>query len=215
MSLTTFFKFLSPKDSTFFPLFKKDTDNLIVMGDVLLKLITTKKRYDREKLTHEIDRLENIGDDITHQIYVELEKTFITPFDREDVHALAAALDDIADYIQGTAARVRLYHISTVPKPVADMTLILQEGIQEISKSVALLMDLRKHKEINESLVKIHSLENAADRIFNAAIEQLFLKEKNAIQLIKLKELLAQVETATDRCEDVANVIESIVIKYS
>jgi len=215
MSLTTFFKFLSPKDSTFFPLFKKDTDNLIVMGDVLLKLISTKKRDDREKLTHEIDRLENIGDDITHQIYVELEKTFITPFDREDVHALAAALDDIADYIQGTAARVRLYHISTVPKPVADMTLILQEGIQEISKSVALLMDLRKHKEINESLVKIHSLENAADRIFNAAIEQLFLKEKNAIQLIKLKELLAQVETATDRCEDVANVIESIVIKYS
>ncbi|MBS0617377.1 MAG: DUF47 family protein [Spirochaetes bacterium] len=215
MSLTTFFKFLSPKDSTFFPLFKKDTDNLIVMGDVLLKLITTKKRDEREKLTNDIDRLENIGDDITHQIYVELEKTFITPFDREDVHALAAALDDIADYIQGTAARVRLYHISTVPKPVADMTLILQEGIQEISKSVALLMDLRKHKEINESLVKIHSLENAADRIFNTAIELLFLKEKNAIQLIKLKELLAQVETATDRCEDVANVIESIVIKYS
>lgn len=215
MSLTTFFKFLSPKDSTFFPLFKKDTDNLIVMGDVLLKLITTKKRDEREKLTNDIDRLENIGDDITHQIYVELEKTFITPFDREDVRALAAALDDIADYIQGTAARVRLYHISTVPKPVADMTLILQEGIQEISKSVALLMDLRKHKEINESLVKIHSLENAADRIFNTAIELLFLKEKNAIQLIKLKELLAQVETATDRCEDVANVIESIVIKYS
>ena len=95
------------------------------------------------------------------------------------------------------------------------MTKILQEGIVEISKSVALLMDLKKHKEINESLVKIHSLENAADRIFNSAIEQLFLKEKNAIKLIKMKELLAMVETATDRCEDVANVIESIVIKYS
>jgi predicted phosphate transport protein (TIGR00153 family) len=215
MSLTTFFKFLSPKDTTFFPLFKQDTDNLIVMGNVLYDLVTEPKDKVRSKLTEEIDRLENVGDDITHEIYVALEKTFITPFDREDVHALAAALDDIADYIQGSAARVRLYHIASIPTPVVDMTKILQEGIVEISKSVALLMDLKKHKEINESLVKIHSLENAADRIFNSAIEQLFLKEKNAIKLIKMKELLAMVETATDRCEDVANVIESIVIKYS
>lgn len=185
------------------------------MGNVLYDLVTEPKDKVRAKLTQEIDRLENVGDDITHEIYVALEKTFITPFDREDVHALAAALDDIADYIQGSAARVRLYHIASIPTPVVDMTKILQEGIVEISKSVALLMDLKRHKEINESLVKIHSLENAADRIFNSAIEQLFLKEKNAIKLIKMKELLAMVETATDRCEDVANVIESIVIKYS
>lgn len=196
-------------------MFKEDTDNLVLMGNTLVELLKEPNAKRREQLTKEIDRLENVGDDITHAIYVALEKTFITPFDREDVHGLAASLDDIADYIQGAAARARLYHIAKFPAAAVDIAQILQEGINEIASAVPQLMNLKNHKKLNDQLVKIHSLENAADRIFNSAIEQLFLKQKNAIEVIKMKELLAMLETATDRCEDVANVMESIIIKYS
>jgi uncharacterized protein len=215
MSLTSMFKFLTPRDRTFFPLFKQDTDNLIVMGKVLCDLVAKDTAAERNKLVEEIDRLENVGDEITHNIFVELSRTFITPFDREDVHALAASIDDIADYIQGAAARMRLYHIGSFPSAVTKLANILRDGIQELSGTIDLLMDLKNHKKIGESLVKVHSLENAADAIFNEAIEYLFLHEKDAIELIKMKELLATLETATDRCEDVANVIETILIKYS
>lgn len=215
MSLTTIFKFLSPKDRTFAPLFQQDAENLIVMGNVLYELMTERNSKQREKLSKEIDRLENVGDDITHSIYVALEKTFITPFDREDVHSLASTIDDIADNIQGAAARTRLYHIASFPAPAIDIAKILQDQIAVLATAAPLLMDLKQRHRITELLVKIHSLENAADRIFNSAIEQLFLKQKNAIELIKMKELLAVLETATDSCEDVADVMESIVIKYS
>lgn len=215
MSLTTIFKFLSPKDRTFAPLFQQDADNLIIMGNVLYELMTERNSKQREKLSKEIDRLENVGDDITHSIYVALEKTFITPFDREDVHSLASTIDDIADNIQGAAARTRLYHIASFPAPAIDIVKILQDQIAVLATAAPLLMDLKQRHRITDLLVKIHSLENAADRIFNSAIEQLFLKQKNAIELIKMKELLAVLETATDSCEDVADVMESIVIKYS
>jgi len=215
MSLTSFFRFLSPKDSTFAPLFKQDTDNLIVLSNMLYDLMTERNARERDRLSKEIDRLENVGDDVTHEIYIALEKTFITPFDREDVHALAAAIDDIADNIQGAAARSRLYHIASFPAPAVDIVKILQDQIAVLATAVPLLMELKQRKKVTELLVKIHSLENAADRIFNSAIEQLFLKQKNAVELIKMKELLAVLETATDSCEDVADIMESIVIKYS
>jgi uncharacterized protein len=215
MSLTTFFRFLTPKDNTFGPLFKRDAENLIVMGKVLCDLVAADTAERRNTITIEIDRLENVGDEITHSIFVELSRTFITPFDREDVHALAASIDDIADCIQGAAARTRLYHIGSFPSSVTKLAHIVRDGIHELAGALDLLMDLRAHKKIGESLVRIHSLENAADDVFNAAIEELFLQEKNAIELIKMKELLAMLETATDKCEDVANVMESIIIKYS
>jgi predicted phosphate transport protein (TIGR00153 family) len=215
MSLTSFFRFLSPKDQTFGPLFEQDTANLIAMGKTLGAMVRARKQKERDQWSEEIDRLESQGDEITHQIFVALGKTFITPFDREDVHALAAALDDIADYMQGAAARARLYDIISYPRAILDLVEILQQGIAEVAVAVSLVMTLKDRQKIREALVKIHSLENEADRVFNRAIEELFHKEKNAIQLIKIKELLATIETATDRCEDVANVIESIVIKYS
>jgi predicted phosphate transport protein (TIGR00153 family) len=215
MSLTSFFRFLSPKDQTFGPLFEQDTANLITMGKTLNAMVRARKQKERDQWSEEIDRLESQGDEITHQIFVALGKTFITPFDREDVHALAAALDDIADYMQGAAARARLYDIISYPRAILDLVEILQQGIAEVAVAVSLVMTLKERQKIREALVKIHSLENEADRVFNRAIEELFHKEKNAIQLIKIKELLATIETATDRCEDVANVIESIVIKYS
>lgn len=215
MSLTSFFRFLSPKDQTFGPLFAEDTQNLVEMGKTLQAMVRAKKPAERERFSEEIDRLESKGDEITHQIFIALGKTFITPFDREDVHALAASLDDIADYMQGAAARVRLYHIASFPPAIAELVDILEQGIAQVVVAVSLVMTLKDRQKISDALVKIHSLENEADRVFNASIEKLFLKEKNAIQLIKMKELLATIETATDRCEDVANVIESIVIKYS
>jgi predicted phosphate transport protein (TIGR00153 family) len=215
MSLTSVFRFLSPKDQTFGPLFEEDTANLVAMGKTLNAMVRARKQKERDQLSEEIDRLESQGDEITHQIFVALGKTFITPFDREDVHALAASLDDIADYMQGAAARARLYNIISYPPAILDLVEILQQGIAEVAVAVSLVMTLKDRQKIREALVKIHSLENEADRVFNRAIEELFRKEKNAIQLIKMKELLATIETATDRCEDVANVIESIVIKYS
>jgi predicted phosphate transport protein (TIGR00153 family) len=213
MSLNSIFQYFVPKDKkVFFPLFEQAANNVVIMADMLVDAVNTEDAAKREDLIKQIDKLENKGDEITHQLHLELGKNF-TPFDREDIHALASAIDDVADNIQGAANRMSMYRIDEFNDHIKQLSdLILQSSI-DLEKAVRQLKDLKNVRNIADSCIRINSLENQADQVFDRAVADLFLYEKDAIRLIKYKEILSSLETATDMCEDAANVMESILVK--
>jgi predicted phosphate transport protein (TIGR00153 family) len=214
MSLNSIFQYFVPKDKkVFFPLFEKAAGNVVEMALLIVEAVNSTDFARRDALYQQIDKLENVGDDITHQIYLELGKNFITPFDREDIHSLATAIDDVADLIQGSANRMNLYQISEMIEPIQKLSELILQASYDLQKAVAELKDLKNVRNIAESCIRINSIENQADYVFDRAVADLFLYEKDAIRLIKYKEILAALETATDRCEDAANVMESIIVK--
>jgi len=207
---------LLPKDDSFFLLFERDAENLLSAAVVFKDLMTNRiSKEERAQKIRKIEEIEHRGDEFTHQIFKALGKTFITPFDREDIHTLASKLDDILDYIQGAANRIILYRVDNISPEAERLAQLVYEGVVELHKAIGLLRDLRKADVINESLVRINSMENEADDLFERAIASLFDTCKDPIQLIKVKELLVSLETATDQCEDAANAIESIIVKHA
>jgi Phosphate transport regulator (distant homolog of PhoU) len=213
MSLNSIFQYFVPKDKKFFPLFEQASENLIDMAKLLKELVNLTDVAKRKELTRKIEDLEHRGDDISHQIHLELGKNFITPFDREDIHTLASSLDDVADYIHGSANRMELYKLDSMTDPIIEMADLILEATEDVAKAVHELRNLKNIRNITDSCVRINSIENKADYIFDKAVAELFEFEKDAIVLIKYKEVLAAMETATDKCEDVANVLESILVK--
>ena len=214
MSLNSIFQYFVPKDKKiFFPLFEQAAANVVEMAVIMVEAVNAPDAKRRETLYQQIDKLENVGDDITHQIYLELGKNFITPFDREDIHSLATAIDDVADLINGSASRMSLYQIMEMTEPIQKLSELILQASYDLQKAVAELKDLKNVRSIAESCIRINSIENQADYVFDRAVADLFLYEKDAIKLIKYKEILAALETATDRCEDAANVMESIIVK--
>jgi uncharacterized protein len=214
MSLNSIFQYFVPKDKkTFFPLFEQAASNVVAMSTVLVEAVNSNNPATREELFRQIDKLENKGDELTHQVYLELGKNFITPFDREDIHTLATAIDDIADYIHGAANRMNLYKIEDYNEHIKKLSELILQAANDLEKAVRELKDLRNVRAIADSCIRINSVENQADYVFDRAVADLFLYETDAIRLIKYKEILAALETATDMCEDAANVMESILIK--
>jgi len=214
MSLNSIFQYFVPKDKKiFFPLFEQAASNVVDMAELMVEAVNKDDMAERQIIYQQIDKLENLGDDITHQIYLELGKNFITPFDREDIHSLATAIDDVADLIQGSANRMSLYQITEMTEPIRKLSELILQGSNDLQKAVAELKDLKNVRNIAESCIRINSIENQADYVFDRAVADLFLYEKDPIRLIKYKEILAALETATDRCEDAANVMESIIVK--
>jgi predicted phosphate transport protein (TIGR00153 family) len=207
-------QYLLPKDRKFFPLFKQATENLVRGSKVLVELVNAPEEK-RKELIHEIEQIEHTGDNITHMIFNELGRNFITPFDREDIHALTSSIDDILDLINGTAKRIEMYKVTEITEPMIMLSEIILKGAIELNVAVTNLEGMKRIDEIKEACVRINSLENNADDVFNLAIGRLFDEEKDAVKLIKIKEILQALETATDKCEDAANVIESIIIKYA
>ncbi len=213
MSLNSIFQYFVPKDKNFFPLFEQSSSNLIVMAEALKKAVNLKDPEDRLVYFKEIESLEHVGDEITHQIYLELSKNFITPFDREDIHQLATAIDDVADYIHGSANRMLLYQVNNITEPIQKLADLILQACTDLDKAIRELRNLKNIRAIADSCVRINSIENQADYVFDRAVGDLFAHEKDAVQLIKYKEVLAALETATDMCEDAANVLESILVK--
>jgi len=183
------------------------------MAKLLKQGVNADDLEERKKLFRVIEDLEHKGDDITHQIHLELGKNFITPFDREDIHTLASSLDDVADFIHGASNRMILYKVNRITDPIREMADLILEATIDVAKAIHELRNLKNIRNITDSCVRINSVENKADYIFDNAVGQLFEFEKDAIELIKYKEVLSAMETATDRCEDVANVLESILVK--
>ncbi|WP_423146673.1 DUF47 domain-containing protein [Rubrolithibacter danxiaensis] len=213
MSLNNIFQYFVPKDRKFFPLFEQASSNLIKLSEALSQAVYTSDEAQKAELIRHIEDLEHKGDEITHQIYLELSKNFITPFDREDIHSLASALDDIADYIHGSASRMQLYKITVMTAPMKKMADLIVKACIDVHKAVCELKNLKNIRIITDSCVRINSIENQADDVFDRAVADLFEYEQDAREIIKYKEILSALETATDKCEDVANVLESILVK--
>lgn len=207
--------FFLPPDRKFFPLFEKASGNLLAISKVLVEMINTSDQEKRRTLIKEIERLEHVGDGVTHEIFNELSANFITPFDREDIHTLVSSLDDIVDFIHGSAKRIQLYKIEEFSPAMIKLSELILQGSEQLHIAVTELRNLKNISRIREACVKINSIENHADDIFDMSIAQLFEDEKDAVKVIKLKEVLSALETATDKCEDAANVLESIIVKHA
>jgi uncharacterized protein len=197
-----------PKDDSFFAMFSAMSDNLIAGARTLVDLFANYQ--DVEKKIDEIYRIEREGDELTHAILTKLNQTFITPFDREDIHELAAKLDDVLDFINASGARIVMYRITAPPPAAGELAAIILKQCQELQKAVSLM---QKNGNILGHCVEINRLENEADQVSQQAIARLFECEKDPINLIKIKELLECLERATDKAEDVANVLETVVLK--
>lgn len=184
------------------------SENLIAGARVLVDMFADYR--DIEKHIEEIRRIEHAGDDLTHAILTKLNQTFITPFDREDIHQLASKLDDVLDFVHAASTRIIMYRITTPPPAAGTLAKIIMMQTQELQKAVSLL---QKNGDILAHCVEINRLENEADAVAEQAIATLFESEKDPINLIKAKELLEFLERATDKAEDVADVLETVVLK--
>lgn len=201
-----------PKTPEFFDLFEKSA-NTILQGAKLLDDFFSDAN-NLEKKLKAIEDCEHAGDQITHDTVEMLNKTFITPIDREDIHKLITEMDDILDLIYGTANRVVLYKVPPASGDMKKVVKILVQAVEEVAKAVLRLRHMTKKPElILAQCIEINRLENEADEALRLAISNLFEREKDPIRVIKEKEILETLESATDRCEDVANVLEGIVLK--
>ena len=213
--LNSIFKIFLPKDRVFFQLFENVAQELVKMGEKLKEMVNEPDFDKRAKLISEIEDMEHVNDDLTHNIFTELGKNFITPFDREDIHYLASALDDIADYIYSSAKKINFYRVNPNDMGIQKMAELIAVGCVQVHKAVTELRNMKNMRQITDALVAINSIENQADDIFDMSIERLFATEPDAKEVIKKREIYQVMEIVTDKCEDTANVIESIIVKYA
>jgi uncharacterized protein len=200
---------LIPRETKFFDMFAEVSANLCE-GARLLERILRQSSSEIPQMVQQFRTIEHRGDDMTHAILTRLNQSFITPFDREDIHRLASSLDDVLDFMNAAAVRLVMYKITEPPQAAADLAALLVQQADELSKAVSLL---GKNQKLLDHCVEVNRLENEADAISRAAIGELFDNEKDPIRLIKMKELYEVLETATDKAEDVANVLETVVLK--
>jgi predicted phosphate transport protein (TIGR00153 family) len=200
---------LIPKDEKFFVMFKEMTVTIIEGAQLLKDLMDN---FENPALSQKmIKDVEHKADQLTHDIIKKLNKSFVTPLDREDIYALSAALDDILDLIDASAQRVVMYNVEAPTPEAKELAFLILKSCQTIDKAVALLGG--KLEPIAEYCMEVNSLENEADRVCREAVSRLFDEEKDPIQLIKWKEIYETLERATDKCEDAANILESVVVK--
>jgi len=215
MSLSSFLKIFTPKDKVFYSLFEEVANTVAKMGR-LMKEVVSEFDFDRRAaLIAKMEDLEHVNDELTHKIFTELGRNFITPFDREDIHYLASSLDDICDYIYASAKKINFYKVNPNDPGIQKMADLIVEGSAQIGMAVIELRNMKNMRKITDALVKVNSIENQADDIFDLSIDRLFETEPDAKEVIKKREIYQVMEIVTDKCEDAANVIESIIIKYA
>lgn len=199
---------LIPREAKFFRMFADVSQNLTegtrLLHDILKNPAGMELRLDQ------LQEIEHRGDDMTHAIITKLNQTFITPFDREDIHRLTSSLDDVLDFVNAAGVRLRLYKIHAPPPVAAELAALIVQQSEELAQGVSLL---EKNQLVLEHCVEVNRLENEADRVSRKAIADLFDYEKDPIRLIKIKELYEVLENATDKAEDAANVLEAVALK--
>lgn len=205
-------EWLIPQDKHFFNMLENESNNVLDGSKAFLEMLTNYENINEKQ--QKIKDIEHQGDDFVHEIFEELNKTFITPIDHEDISALASAFDDVLDYIDGTATRLVLYEIEKPQENMIKLAEVILNQATELNLAICGLRNIKNPKEIEKRCIEVNRLENVADDIYKKSVAQLF-KEKDAIEIMKLKEIYERLEFATDKCEDAANVISDIVVKNS
>jgi len=208
-------KIFMPKDKVFYSLFEQVAETMALMGRSLKEVVTEPDFDRRAAIIAKIEDLEHVNDDLTHKVFTELGRNFITPFDREDIHYLATSLDDICDYIFASAKKINFYKVNPNDQGIQKMADLIDQACIQVRNAVNELRNMKDMRKITEALVKVNSIENQADDIFDMSIDRLFETEPDAKEVIKKREIYQVMEIVTDKCEDAANVIESIIIKYA
>lgn len=198
-----------PREMKFFDMFVEMANNLTTGARVLVELL--QRQNDLPATVQKIKDIEHQGDDLTHALLKKLNQTFITPFDREDIHRLASSVDDVLDFVNAAAERMLLYKIHNPPPAAGKLAEIIVRQSEEIAAAMTMLE--KDQEGVLAHCVKVNQFENEADTVCRAAIGALFESEKDPITLIKMKELFEVLETATDKAEDAANVMEAVVLK--
>lgn len=207
---------LVPKENKFYPLFNKQADILIESTEHLLKFAQATTWEEREVIYKHIKSCETQGDDVTHTIFNELNKTFITPFDREDIQLLASKMDDVLDYINSAINQCVLYKPKTFTHFMMDISTLIHQAALNLQKAFYLIPQImKKSDKMMEVCIEINAIENEADDLYRSFLIELFENEKDAIELIKRKEIMAALEEATDKAEDVTDILKSIIIKLA
>ena len=201
---------LIPKEQSFFDLFEQLVGILVNAAGVLVE--ATERVDALPENAKRLERLEHDGDQVTHEIMTRLNRTFITPLDREDIHRLTSDLDDVLDLIEAVTERFILYKVTAITPQAQQIAKVIQQQIQEIHQVMPKLRHLRR-EQILEHCIEVNRLENAGDRLLRDSLGALFDGNPDALAVIKWRDLYTLLESATDKCEDVANVIEGIVLK--
>lgn len=211
----SFLKFFQPKDKIFFTLIEKNVDIAVQISELFLQAM--KETGDkRAEILMKTSSLEHQADDITHQVHQELNKNFITPFDREDILALASALDDVIDYIDEVGSKINIYGFSEANEYLLKMADYNDLSVKELKNAIYGLRGMKELDKVNDACIRIHGYESKVDFLYNQALGDLIRNNKdNPVKIIVLKDLFEELEIVSDKCQDASNVIASIIIKYS
>ena len=203
---------LLPHDTVFYDLFEKQAG--IVTEAAWLLLDLTENFTSVKEKRHAIEKLEHKGDQVTHDIYQQLNRTFITPLEPEEISGLASTLDEVLDYIDGAAEKMLYYNMESADSRMIELAKLIHRSTKEIESAVKSIRTLKDSRYIEERCIEVNRLENIADDVLAQALTELF-KTTDAITIIKLKDVYEQLETATDNCEHVANMLSDIAIRHS
>jgi len=201
---------LTPKDESFYDLFARSADNLVVGADVLGRFLH--EAANRDRLASELRECEHAGDTITHQIFRALNSSFVTPFDREDIYRLASNLDDVMDSMEAAADLVQLTGLGALPQEMERQVELLQRGARTTADAMPRLRTMR---DLEPFWIEVNRIENEADRLYRRLLSRLFSGDYDALTVMKLKEVADELEEAADALEHVANAVETIAVKES
>jgi uncharacterized protein len=216
MNIDKFLKFFVPKDHSFYPLFEEDVKNMVQATKLLKDQLASTDTEVHERLHKEIKQIEHIGDEITDRSFKMLNKSFITPFDREDIHELTARIDDVVDSIDGVSRRIFLYKPKKLMQVYQQMAEMIHSAALEISICIHSLNDVAANKdEILQACNKVKDIEHKTDEYYYIAVAELFEKEKDTAELLKNNKILEILERTVDEEEDVTDTIRAILIKMA
>jgi hypothetical protein len=204
---------LIPREEKFFVLFEQSAQNAVKIAQQLRDMVFIWENV-RERVGVITD-LEHQGDAITHQIMAQLHRTFVTPFDREDIALLAHSLDDVTDFIHSAADALLLYKVERPTGRAKEMADIAVQAVVEVERAISEMHDRIDRAQLLKRCVEIHRLENVGDSVHRSALAELFADSTDIAYLIKWREIYDHIETAIDRCEDVANILEGVALKYA
>lgn len=203
----------SKSDRSFYEAFERHAARIVEAGELISDIVRNPQRS--AEISQAVKVAENEGDKITHETIARLHKTWITPIDRADIHSLITALDDVLDLIEAVAERFALYEVRNLPEFVVKLADSLKAATIAVDKAIKLLPQVKQPKEMLDLCVEINRLENEADDAYRHGLAQLFRGGYDAIEVMKWRDIIDNLESATDRCEDVANILEGIVLEYS